>query len=119
MKRGELKLLSSIDAIVVADARQPMSIVDALEVKADIVVVCVDVPGCEHSAILATAERGVIIFFSMATSFQSAALGAEGVGSDVTMLIGSGFVPGHADLALELVRANPILQMFMERNRGN
>ena len=59
-------------------------------------VVCVDVPGCEGGAILATAQGGTVIFFSMATSFSAAALGAEGLAADVTMLVGNGYVPGHA-----------------------
>ena len=63
---------------------------------ADVTVVCVDVPGCEHGAILATAPGGTVVFFSMATSFSAAALGAEGLAADVTMLIGNGYAPGHA-----------------------
>jgi hypothetical protein len=67
----------------------------------------VDVPGCEHGAILATRPGGTVVFFSMATSFPAAALGAEGLAADVTMLIGNGYVPGHAELALDLVRTEP------------
>ena len=74
---------------------------------ADITVVCVDVPGCEGGAILATADGGTVIFFSMATSFSAAALGAEGLAADVTMLVGNGYVPGHAAYALDLLRDSP------------
>ena len=74
---------------------------------ADVTVVCVDVPGCEGGAILATAQGGTVIFFSMATSFTAAALGAEGVAADVTMLVGNGYVPGHAELAIDLIRTEP------------
>src|SRR5262249_40412847 len=63
--------------------------------------------GWEGGAVLATADGGTVVFFSMATSFTAAALGAEGVAADVTMLIGNGYVPGHARLALDLVRAEP------------
>ncbi len=42
----------------------------------------------------------------MATSFSAAALGAEGLAADVTMLIGNGYTPGHAALALDLYRGN-------------
>jgi len=56
-----------------------------------------------------------VIFFSMATSFSAAALGAEGMAADVTMLIGNGYVPGHAELALGLVRANPSVRALFER----
>ena len=84
--------------------------------RADITVVCVDVPGCEHGAILATADGGTVIFFSMATSFSAAALGAEGLAADVTMLVGNGFVPGHARHAMELFRAEPgVRRMFESR----
>ncbi|UUZ59094.1 hypothetical protein [Nocardioides sp. B-3] len=54
----------------------------------------------------ATAERGTVIFFSMATSFSAAALGAEGPAADVRMIVGNGYVPGHAAYAMELLRSN-------------
>jgi L-erythro-3,5-diaminohexanoate dehydrogenase len=77
--------------------------------------VCVDVPGVEGSAILATADGGTVIFFSMATSFSAAALGAEGLAADVTMVIGNGFVPGHAEAALDLYRRQPGVQALFAR----
>jgi len=82
---------------------------------ADVTVVCVDVAGCEGGAILATAQGGTVIFFSMATSFSAAALGAEGMAADVTMLIGNGYAPGHADLALGLIRTTPALRTLFSR----
>jgi L-erythro-3,5-diaminohexanoate dehydrogenase len=93
--------------VVVADARDPMGLRDAVTAAggpADITIVCVDVPGCEGGAILSTADKGTVIFFSMATSFSAAALGAEGLAADVTMLVGNGYAPGHADFALSLLR---------------
>ncbi|HEX8009008.1 MAG TPA: hypothetical protein VF482_21575 [Trebonia sp.] len=74
-----------------------------------------DVPGCEGGAILSTRQGGTVIFFSMATSFSAAALGAEGAAADVTMLVGNGYAPGHADYALDLIRANPAVRMLFER----
>ncbi len=81
---------------------------------ADITVVCVDVPGCEGGAILSTAEGGTVVFFSMATSFSGAALGAEGLAADVTMLVGNGYVPGHAAYAMELLRTTPGVRTLFE-----
>lgn len=96
------------DHVVLADARDPVALADAvtgaLGAAADVTVVCVDVPGCEHGAILSTADGGTVVFFSMATSFSAAALGAEGLAADVTMLVGNGYVPGHAAYALDLLR---------------
>ncbi len=97
------------DEVTLADARDPVALSEAVAKAggpADITVVCVDVPGCEGGAILSTAQGGTVIFFSMATSFTAAALGAEGLAADVTMLIGNGYVPGHAEYALHLLRAH-------------
>jgi L-erythro-3,5-diaminohexanoate dehydrogenase len=108
-----------VDQVVIADARDPAGLAAAVRDAggpADVTVVCVDVPGCEGGAVLATAQGGTVIFFSMATSFSAAALGAEGVAADVTMLIGNGYVPGHDGLALDLVRAEPgVRQIFESR----
>ena len=106
------------DEVVVADARDPLVLRDGVVAAggpADVTVVCVDVPGCESGAILATAPGGTVVFFSMATSFSAAALGAEGLAADVTMLIGNGYVPGHADYALELVRTHAGVRRLFER----
>jgi L-erythro-3,5-diaminohexanoate dehydrogenase len=106
------------DEVVVADARNPVAVAEAVGAQADVTVVCVDVPGCEHGAVLATADGGTIVFFSMATSFSAAALGAEGLAADVRMLIGNGFVPGHATFALDLFRATPgVRELFERRER--
>ena len=51
----------------------------------------------------------------MATSFTAAALGAEGLAADVTMIVGNGYVPGHADLALDIVRTEPGVRGLFER----
>jgi L-erythro-3,5-diaminohexanoate dehydrogenase len=105
------------DVVALADARDPVALANAVAEAggpADITVVCVDVPGCEHGAVLSTAAGGTVIFFSMATSFSAAALGAEGLAADVTMLVGNGYVPGHADFALELLRAEPGVRGLFE-----
>ena len=117
---GEAALLEGTglaDAVTVADARSPIGLADAVAVAggpADVTVVCVDVPGCEQPAILATADGGTIIFFSMATNFAAAALGAEGVAADVRMLVGNGYVPGHAAYALDLVRRHAAVRALFE-----
>jgi L-erythro-3,5-diaminohexanoate dehydrogenase len=105
------------DQVMIADARDPVALAGAVRSAggpAAVTVVCVDVPGCEGGAVLATAPGGTVIFFSMATSFSAAALGAEGVAADVTMLVGNGYVPGHAELALDLIRSEPGVRGLFE-----
>ena len=99
---------------IVVDCTDPVAtseaVMDAFEGRlADIVFVCTNVPGCEGGAILSCEDEGRIVFFSMATSFTSAALVAEGLGKYPEMTIGNGYVPGHARLALDLVRDEPAL----------
>jgi len=77
---------------------------------ADITINCVNIPNTEMSSILATRDDGLIYFFSMATSFTKAALGAEGVGKDVTMIIGNGYTKGHAEIALQIMRESETLR---------
>ncbi len=110
-----------VDEVVIADARDPVGLAAAVERAggpADLTVVCVDVGGCEGGAILATKQGGTVVFFAMATSFTAAALGAEGLAADVTMLVGNGYVPGHAQLALELIRTEPGVRALFERRIG-
>jgi L-erythro-3,5-diaminohexanoate dehydrogenase len=117
-ERDRLVEVGLCDDVVVADARDPVGVSEAVTAVlgggADVTVVCVDVPGCEHGAILATRDGGTVIFFSMATSFPAAALGAEGLAADVTMLIGNGYAPGHAAFALDLLRAEPGVRRLFE-----
>lgn len=105
------------DEVVIADARNPVAVADAVGKPVDVTVVCVDVSGCEHGAILATADGGTVIFFSMATSFSAAALGAEGLAADVEMLVGNGYVPGHAEFALDLLRTQPGVRALFEQRQ--
>jgi L-erythro-3,5-diaminohexanoate dehydrogenase len=107
-----------VDEIVVADARDPVGLAEKVAQAggpADVTVVCVDAAGCEGGAILSTKQGGTVIFFSMATSFSAAALGAEGLAADVTMLVGNGYVPGHAEFALDLLRSTPPVRSLFER----
>jgi len=112
-ERERLAAAGLAGTVLVADARDAVGLATALDNSGglgDLTVVCVDVPGCEHAAVLATAAGGTVLFFSMATSFPAAALGAEGLAADVTMLIGNGYVPGHAVYALQLLRSDPAVR---------
>jgi L-erythro-3,5-diaminohexanoate dehydrogenase len=115
---ARLRAVDIADEVALADARDPVALATAVTMAlggpADVTVVCVDVPGCEHGAILATDDGGTVVFFSMATSFAAAALGAEGLAADVTMLIGNGYLPGHADHALALLRDEPGVRALFE-----
>lgn len=81
----------------------------------DLSVQATNADGLEMSAILPVKNGGTVLFFGMATSFQRATLGAEGVGKDVKLLMGNGYVPGHSQLMIDLFRRHrPLMQWFSE-----
>jgi L-erythro-3,5-diaminohexanoate dehydrogenase len=103
--------LSASDAIACYEAIKELT--DGK--MADVVINCVNIPNTEMASILMSRDGGTVYFFSMATSFTKAALGAEGVGMDVTMLIGNGYTKGHAELSLNLIRESPQLKALYEQ----
>jgi L-erythro-3,5-diaminohexanoate dehydrogenase len=114
-----LKGIGLCDETIAVDATQAVSVMEKVSALtqgklADLVVNCASVPNTEMASILSVRQGGTVIFFSMATSFTAAALGAEGVGKDVTMIVGNGYVPGHAELTLQLLRTEPGLRKLFE-----
>lgn len=115
-----LKKLGVVDEAIIADAQKPVEVMNKVaEVTngqmADITINNVNVTDTEMSSVLATKNTGIVYFFSMATSFTKSALGAEGVGSDVTMVIGNGYTKGHAEMTLEILReSKAIRDLFTE-----
>ncbi|MDR0851512.1 MAG: L-erythro-3,5-diaminohexanoate dehydrogenase [Clostridiales Family XIII bacterium] len=83
-------------------------------VLADFTVNCVNAPDTELSSILITKDSGKIYFFSMSTNFAKASLGAEGAKKYVTMVLGAGYYPGHAEIAYGIVRENPKLRAYLD-----
>ena len=67
------------------------------------------------SAILPVHDGGIVYFFSMATRFTKAALGAEGVGKDVDMIIGNGYTKGHAEITLQELRENEAIRNLFDQ----
>jgi L-erythro-3,5-diaminohexanoate dehydrogenase len=84
----------------------------------DLALSCVNVADAEMSAILVTRQRGIAYFFAMSTSFTKAALGAEGVGKDVDLVIGNGFAEGHAEHSLAMMRDLPDVRALFEQRYG-
>ena len=74
----------------------------------------VSAPGCEPAAIVLTADDGTLLLYSMATSFQTSALTADGMSSGVTMIVGNGFAADRGAYALDLVRRTPALREALE-----
>ena len=111
--------LGLADAVFTADAGRPLEALAAFQQAAggqaaDVTINCVNVSGTEMTSIMCTRDGGTVYFFSMATSFTAAALGAEGIGRDVQMIIGNGYTRGHDRTALACLQENSRLRAIFE-----
>ena len=105
--------------VVVADCTKPVAVMDAALAandgnEYDLSICCVNIESCEMSAILPVRDGGKVYFFSMATSFTKAALGAEGIGKDVEMIIGNGYTKNHAQITLDVLRESDKLRKLFD-----
>jgi L-erythro-3,5-diaminohexanoate dehydrogenase len=121
-----------LDAVAAIGLAEQVAVVDASDAVAvraqaqawsdgqgmDAVINMASLPGTEMATILATRQRGLCLFFGMATSFTRVALGAEGVGADVDLLIGNGYATDHAEFALNLLRSAPAVQQLLAKRLG-
>ncbi len=117
--------LGAADIIVQGDATRPLEIVERVraacgfrDYEADLAINVVNVPNTEFATILLTRPQGRILFFSMATSFTVAALGAEGMARQVEMHIGNGYMPDQGTIALQLLRDYSTLRTIFTRRFG-
>ena len=115
-----LKSMNLCHHAIVGSATEPVDVLEkSLAANGgkeyDISILIVNVPACEMSAILPVRDNGTVYCFSMATDFAKAALGAEGCGKDVTMVIGNGYTKDHAAITLAELRENPQLKEYFEK----
>jgi L-erythro-3,5-diaminohexanoate dehydrogenase len=99
---------------VAADVTDPLSVVSGLDAagagRPDLTLLCTSVAGAEGTALLAGGPRATIVFFSTATRYAAAALGADAIGAQPRMLIPCGLTDDRGEYALELVRRIPALR---------
>jgi len=117
----ELESLKACDHIMIGDAKNPMEIYEKVmavtdNLGVDVTINVVNVPNTEMASILPTKPTGTVYFFSMATSFTKAALGAEGIAAESLMIIGNGYTKNHAEITLNILReSKEMYELFKTR----
>ncbi len=123
-KESQIELLTSLkifDELIVQSALDSVAVYEKVLAAtngelADVTINVVNIENTEMTSILSTKEDGIVYFFSMATSFTRAALGAEGIGKDVTMIVGNGYTKNHAKITLDILEESKLLfDLFMTR----
>lgn len=115
----DLRALNVCDEVLSIDATDALAVYHGVMTanrgrEVDLAVCCVNVDGAEMATILPVRRGGCAYFFSMSTSFTRCALGAEGVGKDVELIIGNGYATDHAAWALDVVRQHSSLRALFE-----
>lgn len=112
--------LGILDECFQADALRPGEFMDKVTKvtkgeMVDLVINTANVEGTEAASFLSCKQGGKVYFFNMATNFQKAALGAEGVGYDVEMIIGNGYAPRHDEFTLDVYRKNKVVKDWFDK----
>jgi len=116
---NKLKAWGLCHECIVSDAQKPADVLNKTLIanggcEVDLSISCVNIPNTEMACILPVKDNGTVYFFSMSTNFVKAALGAEGVGKDVNMIIGNGYTKDHAEITLSELRESETLRKIFD-----
>ena len=116
----EIQALGLAHHVLNMDATHPVEVMQAVENitqghMADFTVNVLNSEMTEMTAILSTNDAGQVFFYNTSTSFSRAALGAESAKKTVELVMGNGYIPGHAELTFQILRESHMLQHFFTR----
>lgn len=116
--RERLRACSFFDDVIVIDAtdipqvcHSPM--LDRYISSFDVVINCVNKPGTELVTLIAAKKQGTVFFATLGSDYKLAALTAESMGKELTMIPYTGFMENHAEFTLSLLREYPTLHKFL------
>jgi len=103
-----LKSHDLFQELIVADASDfasfPPRGAGGIEGDFDIAVNCINSPNTEMFGLMAIRDGGTLYFASMSCDYKFAALTAESIGKEVSIIPYTGYIEGHADYTLGLLR---------------
>lgn len=79
----------------------------------DVVINCVNKPGTELITLISAKNKGTVFFATLGSDYKLAALTAESIGMEVSMIPYTGYVENHAEFTLSLLREYPNLHNFL------
>jgi|GEM_PF-383987 len=87
--------------------------------KYDIVINCVNSPNTEMASLLFVKDKGIIYFATLSSDYKLTSLTAEGMGKEITIIPYTGYLAGHSDYTLNLVRKYRELRELLQYKNIN
>lgn len=81
----------------------------------DVVINCINSVNTELASLVAVKPKGTVYFATLGCDYKFAALTAESIGKEVFIIPYTGFMDGHAEYTLDLLRRFPRMQEAMQR----
>lgn len=79
----------------------------------DVVINCINKPDTELISLTAAKPKGILFFATLSSNERLAALTAESMGKELQILTYTGFMEGHAEFTMNLMREYPQLQSLL------
>lgn len=84
----------------------------------DVVINCINSVNTEIAALVAVKPRGILYFATLGCDYKFTGLTAEGIGKQVHIIPYAGFMEGHAEYTLGLLRRFPQMQKAIQQQFG-
>ena len=116
--RDRLRACPFFEEVIVTDAADisqvcRSSLSEQYADSFDVVINCVNKPGTELITLITAKKQGTVFFATLGSDYKLAALTAESIGKEVSMIPYTGFMENHAAFTLSLLREYPALHKFL------
>jgi TyrR family helix-turn-helix protein len=118
MDREKLESIHLFDDIITMDATDITNTgytdtMTDFDDSFDVVINCINKPDTEIISLIASRPRGTLFFATLSSNERLAALTAESMGKEVRIVTYTGFMEGHAEFTMNLMREYPQLQTLL------
>lgn len=87
--------------------------------KYDIVINCVNSPNTEMASLFLVKNKGILYFATQSCDYKLTSLTVEGIGKEIDIIYYTGFLEGHSDYTLDLVRKYKGLEDLLLNKNNN
>ena len=115
--RAQLEQYGLFDQVLDLDATDVNAVCSGpaeIAQRFDVVINCVNTADTEAASMAAVKDKGTIYFATICCDYKFVALTAESIGKEIRVIPYTGFLEGHAEYTLELLRRFPQMQSAIQ-----